>query len=417
MLRQGSIIATMVVEPLRFEASGGVSRFAAEMRSEQAVRSPALIQFNFLADVDPPQPLGDAWLAALIVPAMFVGESLEIRAPVSKRLTRTVQEFQRMFHSWFPELFQIVQVIIPETVPTSAERDDGPAATFFSCGVDSWYSALTHLNELRALITVKGFDMPFNDQVVWPLTVRGVSEAASELGLQSIKVETNIRDHADASFGVFKRKYEKNNFWGTYFHGVCLDAVALFLQEQFARVYVPASWHYPRLQAWGAHPLIDTYLSSGRVQIVHDGADAARADKIRAISKVPAALRLLRVCAAYTRGQYNCGVCEKCRRTMFALRAVGVDVSQVPFNAPLNLRALEQKPPKPYLYPIYQEIADEAAKRGDTELVECIRMLTSGSPSVRREWHRWNTRMRRSVMKRWHRLRKPRNPSAGEGHQ
>ena len=47
-------------------------------------------------------------------------------------------------------------------------------------------------------------------------------------------------------------------------------------------------------------------------------------DKLRVIIQYPEAFSRLRVCWQNT-GNYNCGVCEKCVRTMLALRALGVD--------------------------------------------------------------------------------------------
>jgi len=47
-------------------------------------------------------------------------------------------------------------------------------------------------------------------------------------------------------------------------------------------------------------------------------------DKLRLLVQYPEALARLRVCWEYL-GDYNCGHCEKCIRTMLGLRALNVD--------------------------------------------------------------------------------------------
>lgn len=48
---------------------------------------------------------------------------------------------------------------------------------------------------------------------------------------------------------------------------------------------------------WGSNPATDYLLSGDRTMLVHDGAGFTRAEKLEAISAVPAACRTLKVCS------------------------------------------------------------------------------------------------------------------------
>jgi hypothetical protein len=59
------------------------------------------------------------------------------------------------------------------------------------------------------------------------------------------------------------------------------------------------------------------------IEVVHDGCEASRAEKTKLIANDPMVLQHLRVCWEKTEGTYNCGVCEKCLRTMTPLYGLG----------------------------------------------------------------------------------------------
>ncbi len=109
------------------------------------------------------------------------------------------------------------------------------------------------------------------------------------------------------------------------YHGSALAAVGLLLAPHFSRVLIPATDTYADLVPLGSHPLIDPLWSTERVEIVHDGADATRIDKLHTAAGHPAGRLHLQVCWQHLNGEYNCGICEKCVRTGVAVRLAGLD--------------------------------------------------------------------------------------------
>jgi hypothetical protein len=406
----------MLVKSVNFSQVGEVSRFEAEVRAETAIQPEFTIRFDVHAPVEPPPTSGDAWLAALLAPAMFAGEDLEIRAPVSRRLTRTITEVQAILHAWFPVLLKRITVRTPLiALPTASAPEEDGAVVFFAGGVDSWYSLWKNRESVSDLLTVKGFDIPYQDQTIWPEEVAVHRQIAGEMGKHLITVETDIRDKVNPSGGCFQRPLAED-FWGRAWHGSCLAAIGLLLQNRYSQVIIPSSWQYTRLQPWGSHPMLDLLWCNGKVEFLHDGAEASRVDKIRVVSGLDTALRHLRVCAADPPAQYhNCGTCEKCRRTMLTLRLFGVLDRVKMFDRALDLREAETMAVSPHVFPLYHEILAEAEARGDAEVVRLVRILIGESLSARRLWHRFSTsvvpRWKRSVRKRVKRL-KSLNPAS-----
>lgn len=118
--------------------------------------------------------------------------------------------------------------------------------------------------------------------------------------------------------------------------GGALASVALLLG--FPRAFVPSSYSYNQLFPLGSHPLTDPLWSVEGTEIVHDGSEARRVDKIRRIAENGPALANLRVC--FNDMNVNCGHCIKCLRTMIPLKLSGTGTGPFP---PLPSNAVIRK--------------------------------------------------------------------------
>lgn len=266
----------------------------------------------------------DPLLAAGLLPAMRLGLPLELPGPVSSRLLAQASTIQDIILTWDRAMrrddpwYHRIEVRAEARTPAEAEAAALPpgrgAACFFTGGVDSFHSAIAHRHELDALVYVHGFDVAIDDLALRDRVVDGVRKAAALLGLPLVEVATDVRVVGDGN-GVG---------WEDY-HGSALASVALLLAPEFSRFYLPATTTYALLYPLGSHPLLDPLWSTEHVEIVHDGADTTRLEKIAAIATEEAAQGYLRVCWENRGGAYNCGRCEKCVRTGVAIRIVGAE--------------------------------------------------------------------------------------------
>ena len=114
--------------------------------------------------------------------------------------------------------------------------------------------------------------------------------------------------------------------------GSALASIALLLG--FPRVFAPAAYSYGQLFPLGQHPLTDPLWSNEIVQIIHEGAEARRVDKIARIAEDGPALANLRVC--FDDMNSNCGRCSKCLRTTIPLGLLGATGGPFPPLPPLK---------------------------------------------------------------------------------
>lgn len=119
-----------------------------------------------------------------------------------------------------------------------------------------------------------------------------------------------------------------------------MAAVAHLLAPSFSRILIPSSYSNAFLFPHGSHPGLDPLWSADGLEIVHDGSEVSRFEKVAAIGGWDLVRRHLRVCWQNTPGAYNCGACRKCQWTMLYLRACGELESNERFLVPLDLTAV-----------------------------------------------------------------------------
>ncbi len=283
----------------------------------------------FRASAQPLAPPDEALLAAALLPAMALGEALRVPGAVSPRLLAGVETIQDIFRLWRDWLTKVPIEAEPRTARVPAATGVG---CFFSGGVDSLYTALTRRDEISELIFVHGFDVGLSDGALRSRLAAGVRAAAAVVGRPLLEVETNLRSLSDPHVN-----------WELCY-GAGLASVALILQPRFRKVFLPADFSYAFLRQAGLHPLFPPLWSTEEVELVYDGGEASRIEKVERIAAEDGALGRLRVCWENRGGAYNCGRCEKCLRTMVNLRVVGALDRCEAFARPLDLGEVARMP-------------------------------------------------------------------------
>ncbi len=251
------------------------------------------------------------------------GLDLHIIDPISSAFIHNQQRLIETFTDWFPS-YQKIKLV----ADTAIERDTsktGRVGSFFTGGVDSFYTFIKNKSDITDLIYVHGYDVKLTD------TPRRAAIAAmgraiqAETGVRFVQIETNSI-----------RVYRDYGRWGAHGHGYGLGAVARQLSDYLDRLYIPSSLDYKMLTPWGSHPDTDPLFSDERLEIIHDGCETSRFQKTKMIAKSNLALNHLRVCWDNVTGTYNCERCEKCLRTKTSLFAVGALDNATTFTSMLQ---------------------------------------------------------------------------------
>ncbi len=302
----------------------------------------------------------DAFVAAALLAAMRTGGPLRVEGHVSPRLLAALPRIQALLHRWERRLRVVrVEAQARRTPPASSHG----IASFFSGGIDSYYSVLKHKDEITHLIFVHGFDIRLGDLALRRKVAEVIRSAAAELNRPLIEVETNLRDFTDPLVD-----------WSWY-NGSALASAALLLSSAASRVFIPATVTSAAPIPTGSHPLLDPQWSTETLELVYDGA-VSRVEKVKFISASDLALRTLRVCWKNWDGAYNCGRCDKCVRAMICLRVAGVLERCSTFDRPLDLGDLAWRAITDYriIHADYKEMFRHVAAAGtDPELEHALR--------------------------------------------
>jgi hypothetical protein len=253
---------------------------------------------------------GDAslFLAATLLPAMVLGEDLEIDGPVSPRLLRRAASAASIYHQmerdWLVPRIQAAGAPDPRT-------QTPVVGCFLSRGVDSMYSAAVPREDpgpLDALVFCESFE-PGPDTAVRPEEVRLAGEVAGHVGLPLHRISTNLHELTNPLVG-----------WSDM-HGGGLAALALLCGGGIGSMVIPSAYDVTTLAPLGSHPALDPLFSTESVEVIHDSLVASRQGKIDwLVAHRPELLPYLKVCYAELRPD-NCGRCRKCLLTMASLRA------------------------------------------------------------------------------------------------
>lgn len=303
------------------------------------------VYFEFPIELEPwLSDSADPFAVAMLVPAMLAGEPLQISPAISPRLHFQLPRIRDIFHMWYPELTAVPVETTPglPAAPARVPR----AATFFSGGIDSFYTLLRHRREnalpapLTHTLFMRGIEKPLD-------FAKGVEESqqraeaiAARTGVHCITGETNLRTHFDPP-------------WLTHYSGSGLVATALSLGGGFTHICIPASYSYAYPVRLGSTPLVDERFSTEQVQIVHDGAEIPRPEKLARILEWDRDLVLanLRVCTMNRGGAYNCCNCRKCVRVMVPLRFLRAlqEAATFPNKSAQNWERIASRDPLPWL--------------------------------------------------------------------
>lgn len=271
----------------------------------------------------------EPFLALGLLPAMRLGQDLRAAAPVSPMLLRNLRLLQVRFAEQDPQL-RVIEVVA-EASTARPLASEGRTGLFFSGGVDSFFTLLEHQRDITDLVFVHGFDIRVNSQDLHQAALAMAQSVASGMDKRLILVETNLREFGD-----------RYALWGPHLHGPALAAVAHLLSPQIQRMFVAG-------ERLGSLPSssrldLDRLWSTERVEIIHQGHDVTRFQKLGRVGAHPLAQRSLRVCWENRYGRINCCACSKCMRNMAALRAHGTLDQVQTFGYPLDLKALSRLP-------------------------------------------------------------------------
>jgi hypothetical protein len=345
-------------------------------------------------------PRADPFVLVTLAYAMRDGFDIRVRgAPISAGLRPRLTELMKAWQQW--RGYEVVEIDADEMPVSLPHRSD--AVTAFSGGIDSAFTALRHAKgrsdagrwPLRAGLMVHGFDIPLDDPAGFGGAAARSAHMLTSLNLDLITVATNAR--------------QPNMRWHDA-HGLCLGAALSLVSGRFRAGLIASSATYlPVILPWGSNPISDPLMGSDDFEIVHDGLDTDRYQKVAALARWPEAQRWLRVCYDDPRHDQNCGRCRKCVGAYLMFRVAGVEPEFLgtPIRHDDIMRAVRLRPEDPFVWEYRRALLAAAEARGTNEpWVHAMRRSTRRQVwvlayrSVRPDWMRGQYGRVRAVFRR-----------------
>jgi len=276
----------------------------------------------------------DPFLVASLLAGMYYGENIQVRGTISPRLAYHLDEYQFLLNFRKPDVVHPVSIQYEHLA--SMEGTPTAVGTTFSGGVDSLFTVWSHLPQNQSDpnfqvthgIFVRGFDILHREIDNYRQLFNQYTKQANKIGVELIELDTNI----------FSVTHQRVN--SSYFFGPLVISTGLALSGLFQRFYIPSSWDYYNLQhiSHASDPLIDGFLSTDTLDLIHHGSSFRRIEKVEKIADWELAQKLLWVClnAKFEETTWNCSRCEKCVRTMIPLYALGVLDKYNTFEKPIE---------------------------------------------------------------------------------
>lgn len=277
----------------------------------------------------------DAFLVAMLYPAMFYGEDIEIGGNVSKRIFHNAVHYVQGLMKAYDPSFRNVAIKV-QGFSNAQKSERLHVGTGFSGGVDSFSTLADNFFNTDdpdyKVDTLFFFHVGQYGNVKKPVTWERANnrfcitrDFAKEIGVGAVMMNTNM-------FDFYRPEWE-------YDAGVlCRIASVLVFQKVLKRYYISNTVTYRELSkldftnhhvdmAETTDPIIMPLLSPDGLDILCDGAQHTRTEKTANIANLTLAQKHLNVCVNSSDEHVaatNCSRCPKCLRTMMALESAGV---------------------------------------------------------------------------------------------
>jgi len=284
-------------------------------------------------------------LANLMPLAWVVGARVHVKT-LDRRFYDSLASVRASMSRLYPRLKFSGSLMVDhltEDVPASGGEH---AATLFSGGVDSLATFLRRKAERPYLITIWGGDIGLHQQTVWKKVREHNRSFGEQNGVENLFLITSMRTFLNEAQIAFHFGRYTRGWWPGVQHGIGTVGLCAPLAHSLGigMLYVPSALPPQLAQVFpdGSSPHVVNRIGWTGTRVRLDGESCTRQDKVRLIAedwRSRQTSMMLRVC--WSNPQYgNCGVCEKCSRTMTALLAEGIDPRRAGF--PMHEDTLQQ---------------------------------------------------------------------------
>lgn len=271
-----------------------------------------------------------------VLPIIWLTDSKLVLNELDEAFFRCIPEVKKGYETMYPESVFRGEIFVNHVIACNVSGT-GKKAMFYSGGLDSIQTLISHLDEKPDLISIWGSDIKYDNEKGWKLVYSAVEEAAQKYNLKDVVIHSNFRGFDNE--GILDKEFHaqlKDGWWHGVKHGIgLLGHVAPYAYLHGLSTMYIASSNCPADGAvrCASDPKIDNYVRFAKCQVIHDGYEFSRQDKVHNVveycNKNDTRINM-HVCWESQKGS-NCCRCEKCSRTIAGLIAELVNPNEYGF--------------------------------------------------------------------------------------
>ena len=254
-------------------------------------------------------------LATIITIAWATGADVYLES-IDETYLNSLLTFESIFRNWFPQFSFATNIHVKNIQPNIF--DNKGQALLFSSGVDSLASYIKNKDKKPSLISVWGADIPTIEFQFWNDVRQKLTNFASQENIKIHFIKTNARELINNELMGEEFGNIEGGWWETVSHGLILTGLTAILSD-FRILLMASTFGNKYDEPHGSHIFKDINFGWADTRVIYDSPDLTRQSKISSILKNnPEYLSYLKVCHSQFR-EINCGICEKCLRTIIGL--------------------------------------------------------------------------------------------------
>lgn len=229
-------------------------------------------------------------LLSNILPIIWFSNSEIIIDELDETFYKSIEKIKNAYMKMHSKANLRGEIIVKKIINYDYKASN-ECATFFSGGVDSLSTLISRIDRQPKLVTLWGSDIKLQDKIGWNNVENEVVNFAENMNLKNVFIKSSFREFINE--GILTKKYSKcmkddDNWWHGAQHGIGLIGhIAPYAYiHKLNTLYIPASLS-PENQNYScaSHPTIDNEFKFAGCDVVHEGFNNMRQDKVKIISE------------------------------------------------------------------------------------------------------------------------------------
>lgn len=277
---------------------------------------------------DVPDSIAVVPLVCNLLPIIWLTNSKLVVEEIDKSFYECIPYVKKGYEKIYPESFFAGEIIASQIIQCE-HNTNNECAMFYSGGVDSVQTFVSHVDEKPRLISIWGSDIKYDNAEGWKKVHASIEDVAKKYELDDAVIRSSFREFDNEwKLECEFSKVLKDGWWHGIKHALALlGHVAPYAYLHGIKKMYIASSYCPDDEniRCASNPITDNCVRFAECQVIHDGYEYNRQEKIYNITKYCSEKKEyipVHVCWESQEGS-NCCHCEKCYRTMVALMVEG----------------------------------------------------------------------------------------------